>query len=99
MHRLSAKRPLAADEFIEHHSEAEQIAPSIQSLPADLFRRHVAGGSEQYSSARLEPRSHARIAGAVGRNVFFGKFGQAKVEHLRVTIRPQHDVFRLDVAV
>jgi hypothetical protein len=28
-----------------------------------------------------------------------GQFGQPEVEHLGIAVRPQHDVFRLDVAV
>ena len=99
MEGLAAERSLTANQFVEHHAKAEQIAPSVELMTADLLGRHITGGAEQYPGPRLEARRDPRIARTIFLEFLFSQLGQAKVEHLRIAVRSQHDVLGLDVAM
>ena len=46
-------RALAGEHFIEHQTEAENIAPCVGSVPLKLFRGHVVEGSEDLTGPRV----------------------------------------------
>src|SRR5215471_13679039 len=99
MQRLAAERTLSADELVENHAQAEEIASAIKFLSANLLWRHVTGRAQKYSGPGFETCRYSRIAGAVICQFLFSQLRQPKVEHLGVAIGPEHDVFRFDVAV
>src|SRR5262249_45980126 len=86
------------DHFIQYGPQAEDVASAIRLPPLRLFRRHI----------RKRPHYHAgggewRRGG--GESVFpqlppsLNQLRQPEIEHLHVAVSPNHDVFRLDVAV
>ena len=85
---VAAHRRLAGDHLVHHRAERVEIGAGVGLLRARLLRRNV------------EQRSHDGAGRAVlERRLRLGELGQAEVEHLHVAVGPQHDVFRLDVAV
>src|SRR3954452_659006 len=95
--------------FVENHTETPNIRASINLRAASLLGRHVTSGSQYraqispskcYRSCpvRRSPESFRGWEGWIG-DGGFGKFCNAKIEHLHVSVRPEHDVLRLDVAM
>src|ERR1700680_2017456 len=48
---VALKWESASHHLIQHHSEGEQVGPSIQFFPACLFRRHVSHRAERRARA------------------------------------------------
>jgi hypothetical protein len=87
----SAKRRPIGEHFEHHHAKAEDVASSVDVAPLSLLRRHVRRGAEHDAGERLVRRGAARFR--------CQPLGQPEIDHLHHAIGPQHDVFRLDVAM
>ena len=83
----------AADHFVEHDAERENVGPLVEHLPATLLRRHVAQGSGD------ESRMGQQSFGAVLELCAFQVLGQAKIDNLDMAVAREHHVGRLQVAV
>ncbi len=81
----AAKRALCRQQFIEHHTQAENIGAAIDEVPlaAGLFRAHVGG--------RAGPMS-------VFAELFVFQ-GQAEIGDVRSKLRIDEDIGRFDVAM
>src|SRR6266576_1048646 len=84
--------------FIKHRAETPDISGCINLRAAGLLGRHVTNGSEYGSEIRLYEQQRF-ISRHVYRHFLFGKLRNPKVEHFYVSVRPEHDVLRLDVAM
>ena len=94
--RLPRKRPLAAQHFVQHRAEAEDIAAGVRLLPAHLLRRHVAHGAHHRAGVGREDGGQGRILFA---ELGGSSLGQAEVEHLGAAVAGDHDVVWLQVAM
>src|SRR5438876_1105139 len=89
---------MAGYHFVKHHAETPDISALINMLSARLLRRHVTNGP-QYSP-KVGLHQQQRFVSRHGCWQFLlGELCNPKVEHLYVSVRPEHDVFRLDVTV
>src|SRR5947208_92570 len=89
---------MAGYHFVKHHAETPDISALINVLSGRLLRRHVTNGP-QYSP-KIGLHQQQRFVSRHGCWQFLlGELCNPKVEHLYVSVRPEHDVFRLDVTV
>src|SRR5438067_10313595 len=85
--------------FIKHHAETPNIGALINLRAARLFRRHVTNGSEYRTQTGVsECHRSCPVRRSLGEGGF-GKLCNAKVEHFHVSVRPDHDVLGLDIAM
>src|SRR5688572_15318627 len=70
-------RQMTRGEFVEDHTEAEDIGSRVDVLQPKLLRRHVWNCSHQ--DLRLEASR-------------FGQFREAEVENPDHAVRPEHEV-------
>src|SRR5205814_6105817 len=85
--------------FVKDYAETPNIGTLINLRAARLFRRHITNRS-QYRP-EVGPSECHRFC-LVRRSLGEGGFRQLcnpKVEHFCVSVRPEHDVLRLDVAM
>src|SRR4029077_12250728 len=85
--------------FVKDYAETPDIGSLIDRRTARLFRRHVTNGSQDRAQVGL---GQCHRSSPVRRSLDeggFGKFCNPEVEHLHVSIRPEHDVLRLDIAM
>src|SRR4029077_8090198 len=98
--------------FVKDYAEIPEVGALINLPAARLFRRHIANGSQYRPQIGLSEchrscpvrRSHWHAEGRLGdrRRLGEGGFGKLcnpKVEHFHVSVPPEHDVLRLDVAM
>ena len=97
--RAAAERPSAGHHLVEHRSEGEDIAARVDRAARGLLRRHVRGRAGDRSRA-AEPRLRVErrdvLAAAL---VGLRQLGQAEVQDLGDTLRRDHHVRGLEVAV
>src|SRR5205823_7903173 len=85
--------------FVQNHADAPDIGPVINMRAARLLRRHVTNGSQYRSQVGLsECHRSCSVRRSLGEGGF-GKLCNPEVEHFHVSVRPEHDVLRLDVAM
>src|ERR1044072_2299202 len=87
------KRIFATRHLVKNRAQAEEVASIIQLLTAQLLRRHVGHGSRYNVDLRHNARAFTRQWS------FLNRLGQSEVQHFHVAAGPDHDVFRLDVAM
>src|SRR5438132_6432450 len=87
---------MAGYHFVKDYSETPDIGAFINLGAARLFRRHVRNGSEYRAEVGLNQQEHFVFR---HRAFLFGKLCNPKVEHFHISIRPEHDVPRVDVAM
>ena len=98
--RLRARRPRerapAGHHLVEQRSEREHVAALVARVAGRLLGRHVAGGPEDAAAAAGGDRLRRRVGpgSAVAQQP-----RHAEVEHLDDTVRRQHHVRGLQVAV
>src|SRR5206468_12834032 len=95
--------------FVKHHAETPNIGTLINLRAARLFRRHITNGSQYRPQIGLSEchrscpvRRSPWHAEALRRRLGEGGFRQLrnpKVEYFHVSVRPEHNVLRLDVAM
>src|SRR6266480_3526536 len=89
---------MAGYHFVKHHAETPDIGALINVLSARLLRRHVTKGP-QYSP-KIGLHQQQRFVSRHGCWQFLlGELCNPKVEHFHVSVRPEHDVLRLNVAM
>ncbi len=82
---LSVERAAARDQFIENHTQREEIGARVGPFPLDLLRRHIGGSAHRRSFTRqLRCPAPSR---------------QAKVGDLDMSFGREEDVGRLDIAM
>src|SRR5436190_15442737 len=99
--RVAGEWHMAGYHFVKHHAETPDISGFIN--PADcgtrLFRRHITNSSQYRTQIGLsECHRSCPVRRSLGEGGF-GEFCNPKVEHFHVPVRPEHDVFRFDVAM
>jgi len=77
---IALESALAAQHFVEHGAECEEVGARVNSLAAHLFRRHVADGA--HHRAWVSDGCHG-FGGAAARD---GRSREAKVENLDVPV-------------
>jgi hypothetical protein len=104
---------LAGEDLAEDRPEAEDVGALVHQLDvaAGLLGRHVGRGANPARPRWVGVRTgahrlndaHSRIGAAIRRLVGLAALGQhlgqAPVDHLHFSVRADHDVGRLDVAV
>src|SRR5437667_1366231 len=84
--------------FVKDSSETPDIGSLIDRRTPRLFRRHVRNGSEYRAQVGLNQQE--RFVFRQGCWCFlFRKLCNPKVEHFYVSVRTEHDVLRLDIAM
>ncbi len=77
---------LTDEHFVQHHAQCEEVGTRVDALPLHLFRRHVAGGTEEDAGHRpidclsadsknwsfARPKSRIFTLPSSRRNVFAG---------------------------
>lgn len=91
---IAFKGPLARSHLVQHHAQGKNIGAVVERTPRDLLRGHVGGRAHYHAPLRLG-RSERGVVGAFRARVL----GQAKVQHFYATVRGQHYVAGLQVAV
>src|SRR5262249_11817928 len=102
---------MARCHFIKHHAETPNVGAFINpdTVGTRLFGRHVTNCSQYRPQVGLSerhrfclvlrrPESFRGCEGWFGEGGF-GNLCNAKIEHLHVAVRSEHDVLRLDVAM
>src|SRR6266581_895089 len=90
---------MASYHFIKHHAETPNVSGWINLCAARLLRRHITDGPQYRTQICL---SECRRSCPVRRSLCEGGFGKLcnpKVEHFHVSVPPEQDVLRLDVAM
>ena len=87
--RRPCERPSPSSKLIEQDADAEKIALKGCRLPIELLWRNVRTGSGENSHGRLEKR----------RAGYLGQLRKSKIEHFHNAFRPNHHVFRFNVAM
>ncbi len=85
--------------FVKDYAEIPDIGAFINLPAARLLRRHIANGSQYRPEIGLnECHRSCPVRRSLGEGGF-GKLCNPKVEHFHVSVPPEHDVLRLDVAM
>jgi len=95
----AGKSALPGNHFVEHGSERKNVGASIDFLAIGLFRRHISDRAQDRSLFR------ERAAVAVDRfrkSIGFGlvvQLGEAEIENLHNTLRRDHHIRGLQIAM
>src|SRR5206468_11952396 len=90
---------MAGYHFVKHHAKTPNVSGCINLRTARLLRRHITNGPQYRTQTGVsECRRSCPVRRSLGEGGF-GKLCNAKVEHFHVSVRPEHDVLRLDVAM
>src|SRR5438477_5365991 len=85
--------------FVKDDAETPDVGTFINLRAARLLRRHVMNGSQYRPQIGLsECHRSCPVRRSLGEGGF-GKLCNPKVEHFHVSVRPEHDVVGLDVAM
>ena len=84
--------------FVKDYAETPDIGAPYQRRAARLFRRHVTNSSEYRTQVGLNQQQRFVFRHRY-RHFLFGKLCNPEVEHFHVSVRPEHDVLRVDVAM
>src|SRR4030095_15407781 len=84
--------------FVKDYAETPNIGTLISLRAVRLLRRHIANGSHYRPQVSLNQQQRF-VCRYRYRHFLFGKLCNPKIEHFHVTVRPEHDVLRLDVTV
>src|SRR5882724_6037889 len=85
--------------FVKNHAETPDISSFIHLRTGRLLRRHVTNSSEYRPQVGIsECDRFCPVRRSLGEGGF-SKLCNPKVEHFHVSIPPEHDVLRLDVAM
>jgi len=84
--------------FVKNCAETPDIGAFINLRAARLFRRHVTNGSQYRPQIGLN-RSSAFVCRYRYRYFLFGKLAIQSRALSNVSVRPEHDVLRFDVAM
>ena len=95
---LSGKWLMAGHQFVKKCPETEDVARRTHFLTARLFGRHIVDGTNYHSGAGVRSH-HSGGFGVHLPRLFFGKLGDAEIEDLHQSVRADHHIFRLYVAV
>ena len=103
--RLAAEGKDAGGHFVEHRTEGEKIGAGVHCFSADLLGRHVGDGADGGAGAGELFFGHggrgvvACHRGAGHAAALCRLLRQAEIEDLRVPVRGDENIGRLDVAV
>ena len=91
----------AAEHFVEHRAEAENVGAAIHLAAANLLGRHVAGGSHHRSHAGgRDVGGHGGQSGVrASRSGFLDRLRETEVEDLHPAFARNKDVVGLQVAM
>jgi serine/threonine protein kinase len=81
-------------ELIEHQPQRKHVCSTPDVLPARLLGRHVAKRAKQRVPLSARPRLGRRLPHDIA-----DQARQTEIQHLHVSVGPQHDVLRFDVPV
>src|SRR6266487_6349795 len=84
--------------FVKNYAETPDIGAFINVPAARLLGRHVTNGSQYRAEIGLN-QQQCFVSRRRYRHFLLGKLCNPKVEHFHVSVRPEHDVLRLDVAM
>src|SRR5882724_7169391 len=84
--------------FVKDYAETPDIGAFINRRAVRLLRRHITNGSQDRPQVGLN-QQHRFVCRDRHRQFLFGKLCNPKVEHFHVSVRPEHDVLRLDVTM
>jgi hypothetical protein len=84
--------------FVKNYAEIPDIGAFINLPAARLLRRHVTNGSQDRAQIGLKQQQRF-VCRYRRRHFLFGQLCNPEVEHFHVSVRPEHDVLRLDVAM
>src|SRR6266446_2274015 len=84
--------------FVKDYAETPDVGPLVDRRAPRLFRRHITNGSQYRPQIGLNQQQRF-VCRYRYLHFLFGKLRNPKVEHFRVSVRPEHDVLRLDVAM
>jgi hypothetical protein len=94
----AAEGAAAAQHFVQHRTEREDVGAMIRRQPPDLLRRHVADRAEH--DARLSRRRRCgELRETVERGLALDQFREAEIENLDVAVARDEHVLRLRVAM
>src|SRR5882724_9665376 len=88
----------ARHHFVKNYAETPNIGPFIDRGATRLLRRHVRNGSEDRAQVGLNQQERFVFRHRYWQ-FLFGKLCNPKVEHFHISIRPEHNVPRVDVAM
>ena len=91
-----AEGPPSRGHFVQHGSEGELVGPEVARFSARLLRRHISERSQDRSRLRQRVFRYRGGRHAAGRRA---ALGQAEVQDLGPSLRADHDVGGLQVAV
>ena len=97
--RRARERRDPSDHFVEHYAQAPNVRARVRRLPARLLGRHVLCGAQLLSPVAFDVASLFRSHESLIAGCSLGEFGNPEVKHLRIPVRPQHDVLWFDVAM
>ncbi len=94
--RSARKRSAPHDHFVKHHTQTEDVCPSIQLLATSLLRRHIPWRPHNYPGLcvcdSLQRRS-LRVHQERGRGrCRLGQLGESEIEHYDDPVAPRHHI-------
>src|SRR6266542_631701 len=84
--------------FVKDCAETPDIGALINRRAVRLFRRHVTNGSRYRPQVGLN-QQYRFVCRYRHRHFLFGQLCNPEIEHFHVSVRSEHDVLRLDVAM
>ena len=88
----------AGHHFVKNYAEAPDIGPLIDRCTTRLFWRHVRNGSEYRAQVGFNQQKRFVFRHRC-RCFLFGKLCDPEVEHFHISVRSEHNVPRVDVAM
>src|SRR5436190_10628596 len=95
---VADERLTPGEHFVHDYAEAKDIAPRVYIAAAGLFRRHV-GYRAHYRTGCGQLLSSCGLFRTGGSSSRLGELCKAEIEHLYITVRAQHHIFGLDIAM
>ena len=99
---VPCERLPAGGHFVQHGAEAEKIGARVEIVAAHLLGRHVSNRSYRSSRARQQHfggDGRHRGRACAHSHAFGSEFGEAEVEHLRLSALRHKNIGGLDVAM
>src|SRR5436190_5974101 len=95
---VADERLTPGEHFVHDDPEAKDIAPRVYIAAAGLFRRDV-GYRAPYHAGCGQELSSRGLFGTCRSSSRLGELCEAEIEHLYITVRAHHHIFRLYVAM